>query len=330
MKNYGRSGDPNRVRSALTVPVIISALAALAVLGALFPADLAAQASVGPNLRTVPAELTAIYDSQAGVLLTDSVVVRGREIDYGIGFSAGGSGNYDIRTLTGPGGATLQYQLTDPLADGRVVKDLDAPAGAGTLIYGSIRGGGNSPREETHPFALISAPGQYVPAGDYTDTVTVSAYNGNPGEGAPVQEAPMLVRLTVPAIVGISVVSRGEPFDMTFANPFPLSFGVLEQGRNEEVDVVVQTNVNYSLTVNSPNSGVMVLRDAAGDNSVVPYTMRVNGSLENLGAGSVEIATGSATNVGGDRYNLFFEIGNTLDATSGTYEDNLTVTVTAQ
>ncbi|TVR73811.1 MAG: hypothetical protein EA427_01880 [Spirochaetaceae bacterium] len=310
---------------------IIVALMALALFAGFEPPHVPAQAgSVGPQLRRIPETLTALYDARAGVLTTESVTVFGRQVDFGIGFSTGASGNYDARRLSGPTGAVLEYQLINPGADGQVIKDLNAAGGASTLIYGSIRGGGSAPREESFPFALISPQGQYLPAGDYTDTVMVRLYGGNPAQGNPLEEEPMLLILNVPAMVAISVVNRGQPFEAAFPDPFPLDFGVLEQGRHEEVDVIVQTNVNYSLTVTSPNSGVMVLKDLPDEGSVVPYTMRVNGTVRGLSGGSAEIATGSPTSAGGDRYNLFFEIGDTREAVSGTYEDNLTVTVTAQ
>lgn len=285
-----------------------------------------AQATLGPAFASVPAEISTAYNADTGILITRDIVVSGRNVDFGIGVSTGGSGSYNSRFLSGPGGATLEYRLVDPDADGTIITDLDAPAGQRHLIYAGFRGN----QEQPFPFALMSTSGQYPPAGTYTDTVMVRLYGSNPALAPALEEVPMLISVTVPPFVRLSVVGRGEPFDPD-ANSAHLDFGELEQGRHEEVDLVVMSDVNYTLAVSSPNSGVMVLTGAGPTHgSSIPYIMRVNGVQRSLATGMVEIGSGTPTAGGGDRYELYFEIGQVRDATSGEYEDNLTVTVTAQ
>ncbi|SIQ91540.1 Spore Coat Protein U domain-containing protein [Alkalispirochaeta americana] len=307
--------------------IYLIAAASLMVLG---PGLLFGQASQGPSFGAPPGTITAVYDQYLGNNITGDIIVSGRNVEFGIGFSAGGSASFSQRRLTGPGGAALEYQLLDPEADDRVLTDLDGPAGQRHLIYHEFRGN----QEEPFPLVVRIPQGQFPPAGTYTDTVQTRLYRGIPATTPSLEEEPLHIVVTVPPVVRLSVVGRGQPFD-PLSDVAHLDFGELQQGRSEEVDLVVVTDINYRLSVTSPNSGFLVLEGATPGSAVtrgeaIPYTMRVNGLIRDLSSGHAEIGSGSPTSIAGDRYELYFEIGDVRDATSGEYTENLTVTVTAQ
>lgn len=303
------------------------ALAAPALIALLRPALVEAQ--LGPELRSSPIVLTATYNEDTGISMESTLLVWGNRTDFALGFSTGSSSTYTRRTLVGPGGATLEYQLRNPVEENRVVTDLDGITPDRGPIYGSIRGGGNIPREEPFPFLVTSPMGQHtLPAGDYTDTVRLVLYRTDPNQRNPVyiEEQSVTLVFTVPASVALSVVQPGEEFD-PLSDSAHLDFGPLATGQFKEVDLWVRARVNYELTVFSPNNGVMAMVGES-DGSEAPYTMFVNGTPRSLAEGTREIARGGPTD--GTVYRLRFTIGQVENLTSGIYEDNLTVTVRAQ
>ncbi len=289
----------------------------------------AQQTEQGPDLQSSPASLTATYESGSGTVLSSAANVSGRSVDFGIGFSAGGSGTYEDRRLTGPGGATMAYQLVNPLEDNAVVKDLSGASDGSGLIADSIRGGGPAGRTVSVPFDLMVPAGQVLAAGTYIDTVTLSLYKGLTGQDGLRDQAVIPISLVVPPFVSVSVVDTGGVFDPA-ANQAHLDFGALRQGDARSLDVLVRTNVDYQVSIESMHRGFMAIL-ATGDDSLVPYTLEVDGIPRDLSSGAAPIGSGSGPSATvGNRYGLTFAIGEVGDATSGDYEDNLTVIVTAR
>jgi len=111
---------------------------------------------------------------------------------------------------------------------------------------------------------------------------------------------------------------------------FVLDFGTLTTGLEQAVDLLVRANLDYTVTVDSMNRGVMEIIDG-GDGSTVPYTLRVDGSARSLNSGSAAVVNGSGpTDLSGQRHTFSFQVGETAGATSGVYQDNLTIIVTGQ
>jgi len=132
---------------------------------------------------------------------TQDVTVRGNRVFYGLGFSAGGSGNYTDRTLSGPGGE-LSYQLLDSVADGMVVQDLDGRPDGSQLITGQIPIGFGLTTVST-TFDLIVYQGALILPGLYTDTITLTLYSDS--ETDPFADSAVLP-LSVQVLPHISVV----------------------------------------------------------------------------------------------------------------------------
>lgn len=299
----------------------MAACAALLLAGA--TASVAAGGIFEPvEIASSPAQISTTYDFEFDTTVTENVTLaNGFTATYG--FSAGASGDYDNRELTGPGGTTLSYQLLDSVATGTVVKDLDGQADGSALIVVTTSGG-----SATEPFDFIVYQGQLVPPGSYADLVTLSAYRGNDGGGGLEDTATMPISVIVNAYVSLSVVGVGGAFDAA-QDTAVVDFGPLTQGTLRELDLLVRANVDYAVGVESSNAGALALV-APSDGSTVPYAFLVDGITVPLGTGQTQVASGSGpTSLAGDRYRLGFEIGDPAGATSGAYEDNVTITVTA-
>jgi spore coat protein U-like protein len=275
------------------------------------------------TLASLPANISSTYTFQIETVATSQLVVTGGWQNYGVGFSAGGSGNYNNRTLTGPAGRLLQYQFLDSRANGMVIKDLNgAPDKSGLLTGTTVF------NQQTKTFDLLVYQGQLVPPGQYNDMVTVTVYTYDGSAPGITDQKPMQVSVSVSPFVSLSVVNTGGSFDPGSDNLI-LDFGVLSAGVSRSLDVLVLANIDYTVTVDSANNGVMTLIPA-GDGSYVPYTMAVDGTPQSLSSGTAQVLSGTGpTPLSGYRHTFDFEIGDPLDATSGTYEDNLTITVTA-
>ncbi|MFW5642654.1 MAG: hypothetical protein ACOCYQ_01380 [Alkalispirochaeta sp.] len=304
---------------------------AMVVLVALFlsgPVDLfAGGLGEDPSLETVPAGISLDYDVLADTIFTEEFSVRGNGVGYGVGFSEGG-GTYDDRRATGPGGSSLQYQILTSVSDGTVVKGLDGAPDGSALITGSIPISlGRTTVTDT--FDVVIYQGQLRTPGTYTDTVTLTLYANNDTADPYVEETPVPISVYVAPFVELSIVDPGGGFDADADNVL-LDFGSLVEGLRRSLDLLIRGNVDYVVTVDSMNRGVMAMIPATYDDAV-PYTLEVDGAPQDLSGGTSQVLSGSGpTPLGGNRHTLEFEIGTVEGATSGTYEDNLTITVTAQ
>ena len=83
-----------------------------------------------------------------------------------VAFSAGGSGDFANRTMAGPGGATIDYQLYNAASGGAVLGD-----GTGTTatFAGTSAGG----VETFTVYGVVPVQGS-KPVGNYADAITVS------------------------------------------------------------------------------------------------------------------------------------------------------------
>lgn len=163
-------------------------------------------------------------------------------------------------------------------------------------------------------------------SGTFVDTVQISIYGYSESARRYVFEETQGLTLlfVVPKIVHVSLVDEGGEFDLNSTSKV-LDFGILAKGQEKAADLRVVSNSSYKLYVSSMNNGN--LKQSGG--STIKYSMRVNGGAISLGS-STALGSGDETTAAGDRYNLSFQI---LDSTSnlpaGLYQDNLTITATA-
>ncbi len=279
------------------------------------------------SIQASPATVSGTYDVDTELVLPEIVTVGvsgGITGRYALGFSEGASGDFAARTLIGPGGVTMDYQIFDNAVDRLIIKDLVASPDASELITGTAIIGGTDV-----PFEAAVLQSQMVPPGLYQDSVTVLLYEGANGVDGLKETAPMGISVDVPAFVTLSLVTTGGAFDPAL-DTMTLDFGALAQGGQRDMEVLVRANVNFGVDVESANLGSLSNIDI-GDPSTVPYQMTVDASPVDLSAGPVNVVSDvGPTPLGGNRYAVVFTIGSLGGASAGAYEDVLTVTVTAQ
>lgn len=179
-------------------------------------------------------------------------------------------------------------------------------------------------------FVVVLPPGQFPPAGTYTDTVSLTLYQGNLGAYTQVARRSVQIRITMPSVMELSVVPPGFPFNAS-STAATLSFGIVEIGKSLAVDVLVRSNNLYSLTLLSPTGSALRINDPT-DTSEVPFQITLNGNPISIQpAQAYAIATGAGpTLYEGNRYSFVFTIDPFDFPTAGDYSATLTFTLVAQ
>lgn len=202
------------------------------------------------------------------------------------------------------------------------------PASASEMIVGYFP----PPSETKKPyvdaaFAVIVSPETMPAPGTYTATIRADLYHsGYPVTGAPVDSLSFPVVVTVPSIADLSIVPKGSAFSVSSTNA-TLSFGVMTAGSSRDVDLLVRSNVRYSVSLSSSSGGA--LREATSGETI-PYTLTSNGVPLVLAAGSAGYAALNADPTFGvpKVYALAVAIGAfSRLPIEGTYTDLITVNV---
>lgn len=181
---------------------------------------------------------------------------------------------------------------------------------------------------------FVSNPGisaqEFPRVGTYTDNVNVAIWKVNQGNGEMIFEEtkPLTLSFIVPQRLFVSLIEEGQVFNPTSTSMI-IDFGNLRESQEKGADLRVLSNTPYKVSISSNNNGNL----RHSNNSVIPYTMKVNGVPVNLlgsSNGSVQIGTGDLTQSAGDRYNLKISINAVpMNQSPGHYQDNLTITATA-
>jgi spore coat protein U-like protein len=219
--------------------------------------------------------------------------------------------NYQLYTTSG-----LNYTLKEPpTAIVNEVLSGSVPGSAGQVIPLS--------------FVFFIPPGQVVPPGTYTDQVNISIYDAYNTVGSPQATRTITIRAAVVAGAAMSIVPSGAPFNSSRPQ-YTLNFGQLTTGQQQACDILIKQNNNCTLFYSSANSGVLK-QVPTPTTDQIPYTCQVAGSLLDLTqAGSISLPSGISAGPDGSRYPVNITIGNVANATAGTYEDQITITVQAQ
>jgi len=137
------------------------------------------------------------------------------------------------------------------------------------------------------------------------------------------------VSITVPALIDLSLVPTGGSFNPA-ATVATMDFGILSMGEVRSTDLLVRSNASFAVSLQSQNGGKMT-NNITGDTSTVPYTLQFSSAPVALPAGTPTTVVASAppTSAGGTRYPIQVTIGDFGMATAGAYQDNITITVTA-
>lgn len=224
------------------------------------------------------------------------------------------------------GGSRLNYQLYTTSAMNYALKEPPA-AIATEVLSGSLPG----PSGQVVPlsFVFFIPPGQVVPPGSYTDRITVSIYDAYNSVGAPQATRTITIRATVIAGAAVSIVPTGAPFNAGRPQ-YTLNFGLLSTGQQQSCDVLIKQNNNCTVFYSSANRGVL-RQVPVPTTDQIPYSLMAAGvTLDLSQPGSIALPPGISPGPDGSRYPVTITIGSVGNATAGTYEDQVTITVQAQ
>jgi spore coat protein U-like protein len=231
-----------------------------------------------------------------------------------------------VLTLTNPGQqGGLGFAVVDS-ATGNVLSLTGSPSSSSQVLSGSFAPGtaANTSRVYSIAFQVFSAA---LPApGTYTATINEALYRGStfPPSGSLVDSNVLTVQITVGSFYDLSIVPQGSAFSLASTSQ-SLNFGTLSAGLQVGADLLVRSNVSYSISMSSANGGA--LSNAADPASAVSYSFKSNGTAASLNPGPALVAGGApATFQNAARYSLVFTVlplaGN---PSAGTYTDTITV-----
>ncbi len=249
---------------------------------------------------------------------------------YRVYFGKGLANSYQRKAYS-PTNRTMNYNLHRLVNMAGILKEQADALSASEYLEGS------APQNDTNYQSsfFVSVPDiaeqNFAQSGTYTDTVQVSLYGYvDPSRGFVFEDSVSLTLLfIIPKKILISLIDEGGVFDEN-ATTKVLDFGFMSQFQEQGVDLRIVSNTPYQVKASSANNGNL---KHASQNSLVNYTLKVNGSAVSLTSSSgipSTVGSGIETSTAGDRFNLRFQILsniNTLPA--GLYQDQITLTAIA-
>lgn len=303
-------------RIAMTIPMLTLVAALSAAVGNMEILE----------VRNATNEVT--YSTDVGLEISHTVQVRhrGPAKSFFVTISTGQSGSFADRTLVN-GSDTLTYQLHSDSVQYSVVKDLSVPVTDSEVLAGYAAEFTDTGWQTVDLSYVITIPaGQSLVAGTYSDSLTLTLYEGTLDNYTEANTATLSISGPVASTIDMAIVDTGAAFPGW--NPQRtrlLDFGDLTVGESLACDLLVEANCAFKVHFQSENAGVMVNSDPA-DTSVVPYTLRVDGAVTDLSSGD-PVQVGQSPTI---RFPVEVTIGDFGTATAGTYEDVITITVAAQ
>jgi spore coat protein U-like protein len=215
-------------------------------------------------------------------------------------------------------------------ADGSSQLSVDgSPASAQETLTGSFPNGSKKNDVLNLQFLVKVFPTSLPPPATYWITLRADLYASSyPPSGRIADTAFFTVTIGVAGFYDLSVEPTGGAFalDSTTAT---LAFGSLVANNSKGADILVKSNISYSLSLSSINGGAFA---NTTDGSKLPYSLTVNGSAITLPPGiRVLVATGAQASYGTPtRYALVATVlPYTAMPTQGAYSDTITVTLSA-
>ncbi len=224
----------------------------------------------------------------------------------------------------------LRYGLFQPAGTPTYELSITgAPASSKELILGSFAA--NAPKNATTDvsFAALVSPLSLPPPGSYVANLKADLYASSyPLSGAPVDSLTFSVSVTVGSFFDVSLAPSGGSFSLA-STSVALAFGVLAGGDSRGLDVLVRSNLGYSMTLGSANGGALA---NALDGSLLGYGLAFGGRAVSLSPGlpAPVVAGAAPTYSSPARYGLAVTISPFVDLpTEGSYSDALTISVSA-
>lgn len=213
-------------------------------------------------------------------------------------------------------------------ADGlQALATSGSPSSAAEVLGGSFPAGSGKKERLSLDALFRLRPSTLPPSGNHVISYRVDLYaSAFPLAGAIAATEFFDVTVRVGSYFDVSVVPSGGAFSLSSTSQ-NLGFGSLLPGEARGVDVLVKSNVAYTLSLASSGQGAFV---SAFDGSRLPYALTVNGSPVSLGASAV-LASGAAPGYAApSRYALLVTVQPYAELpTEGDYADTLTLTLSA-
>ncbi len=300
-----------------------SSVLMLTICSALFPAVLASQ-----SVAIQPKSVSAVYDSQnestTSLSVTSKMPNGTPELAYYLTVDPSSSSRV---FSSAQGISSLSYQVYDAAAAPRNIVMSSSEAVSSADVFSNAFSGTNKQRRSVDSLYFTVLPGGFASAGTYSASFVVNLYSGVFGTGVWAASATVAATLTVAAILDLSVVPVGAPFDYSAVSAV-FDYGTIESGAAVSADLIARANTTYGVTISSLNGGRLKNTDAA-DSSEIPYSLTADGASIALSAGiPVQLASGaSATTEEGRRYRLETTILDFDFPSDGTYTDTLTLAI---
>lgn len=252
----------------------------------------------------------------------------GGQCDFFITLSTGDSGGFSPRQMTG-GSEVLTYNFYDaPNVSANVLKDFPEAVTLSDVLDGQMTNNKNK-ETQTLLYHWSIDPQLVVGPTTYQDSaVTFSLYQGTIASPTLEDQLTVTVSAVVPQVVELSLVATGGAFDAADINE-TVDFGTLVESAQQSFDLLVRSNDGYQVSFQSAASSTLSKPAPNPDN--VSYTVTVGGNPADLSSGAaVVVASASGvTPVNGDRFAVSFTVGTVSGHRTGSYDDNVTVTVSA-
>ncbi len=250
---------------------------------------------------------------------------------YFLVLGAGGSNTVSQRTMT-LGGSTLKYNAYLDSSNTTILPDFST-ATLTSVISGTFAALSTNATNH-HSFTWTISPQQVKAAttSRYSDTPALTLYTGVLNlVYLQVDTKTITFQSKVDSNVNLSLVDSGSAFNLS-DNLQTVDFGNLTSGAVQGFDIVVRSNDGYKITLQSANNQNMVYQGSAAYTDKIAYTMKVNGSLVDLSAGTAvsPVAVTGTTSAAGVALPVVVTLGTlTGHETAGTYKDTITVSISA-
>ena len=251
--------------------------------------------------------------------------------NYFLTLGTGASGNNSQRTLA-LGAKTLNYNAYIDSSNSNVLKDLTT-ANASQVISGSFAVG-TSGATNHHSFSWTITPQQIRNATTsfYSDSAALILYTGILNVlWVQADTQTITFQSKVDSAVDLALVNTGGAFNIT-STLQTVDFGTLASSASKGFDMVIRSDDGYKVTLQSANKQKMVIQNASYTDKVA-YTMTIGGTAVDLTSGaavSPVAVSGATTAQGGVVLPVVVTLGTlTGKETAGTYQDSVTVTVSA-
>ena len=258
--------------------------------------------------------------------VTFEVAQRGTDdSEFFVTFSKESNGD-SPRQMKGPARTSLAYQIYDNARLAYVLKDLPG-ANINEVVYSTFEPTRN---RKTLDFVVVIPAGQEAAPGHYHDQVRVTLFEGNLDQYQQRAERTINIFARVEETADLAILEIGEAFDSRAVSK-SIDFDELEEGESQTCDLRVRSNTRYTVSLSSQNKGYL-FNTAPEDKSRVEYFVTVAGqSISLKGKSDTDVGGGSnPTTAYGDSFPMKITIGELGTASFGTYEDELTITLTTK